>query len=82
MATVSKAYDSSLGRYVALKVLHPASSEELSFKARFQRKACLVAMLEHETGNYASLARFHSVEIKHFRSFMTIFTLPCHCHMY
>lgn len=47
MATVFKAYDSSLDYYVALKVLHPAFSEDLSFKARFQREARLVAMLEH-----------------------------------
>jgi serine/threonine protein kinase len=47
MATVFKAYHASLDRYVAIKVLHPAFGEDLSFEARFQREARVVAKLEH-----------------------------------
>src|SRR5688572_28506453 len=47
MATVFKAYHAALDRYVALKVLHPAFNEDASSKARFQREAHVVAMLEH-----------------------------------
>jgi len=47
MATVFKAYHASLDRYVAIKVLHPAFSEDASFEARFQREARVVAKLEH-----------------------------------
>ena len=47
MATVYKAYHASLDRYVAIKVLHPAFSEDPSFEARFRREARVVAKLEH-----------------------------------
>jgi serine/threonine protein kinase/Flp pilus assembly protein TadD len=47
MATVFKAYHPALDRYVALKVLHPAFSEDPNFEARFQREARVVAKLEH-----------------------------------
>jgi serine/threonine-protein kinase len=47
MATVYKAYHAGLDRYVALKVLHPDLTEDLSFTARFQREARLIAKLEH-----------------------------------
>jgi len=47
MATVYKAYHASLDRYVALKALHPAFSEDKSFASRFQREARVVAKLEH-----------------------------------
>ncbi len=47
MATVFKAYHASLDRYVALKVLHPAFTEDQTFIARFQREARLVAKLDH-----------------------------------
>ncbi|MEW6031193.1 MAG: protein kinase [Chloroflexota bacterium] len=47
MATVYKAYHASLDRYVALKVLHPAFTEDQTFIARFQREARLVAKLDH-----------------------------------
>lgn len=39
MATVYKAYHAALDRYVALKVLHPAFSEDKTFELRFQREA-------------------------------------------
>lgn len=47
MATVYKAYHAALDRYVAIKVLHPAFTEDPNFQARFQREARLVAKLEH-----------------------------------
>ncbi len=47
MATVYKAYHAALDRYVALKVLHPAFSEDKTFELRFQREARVVAKLEH-----------------------------------
>jgi Tol biopolymer transport system component len=47
MATVYKAYQPSLDRYVAIKVLPLALTEEPDFAERFQREARLVARLEH-----------------------------------
>ena len=47
MATVYKAYHAALDRYVALKALHPAFGEDMTFSARFQREARVVAKLEH-----------------------------------
>lgn len=47
MATVYKAYHAALDRYVALKVLHPAFHQDLTFTTRFQREARVVARLEH-----------------------------------
>jgi len=47
MATVYKAYHAALDRYVALKVLHPAFHEDVTFIGRFQREARVVAKLEH-----------------------------------
>ncbi|MGD2252820.1 MAG: protein kinase [Anaerolineales bacterium] len=47
MATVFKAYHGALDRFVALKMLHPAFTQDPSFLKRFQREARLVAKLEH-----------------------------------
>jgi serine/threonine protein kinase len=47
MATVYKAYHAALDRNVAIKVLHPAFTEDPSFLARFQREAKVVAKLDH-----------------------------------
>ncbi|MEO5886563.1 MAG: serine/threonine-protein kinase, partial [Anaerolineales bacterium] len=47
MATVFKAYHASLDRYVAIKALHPAFNQDITFEARFQREARVVAKLEH-----------------------------------
>ena len=47
MATVFKAYHPALDRYVAIKVLHPAFTEDPDFLARFQREARIVAKLDH-----------------------------------
>ncbi|MFQ5407981.1 MAG: protein kinase [Anaerolineales bacterium] len=47
MATVYKAYHDRLERYVAIKVLHPAITEDDTFIGRFEREARVVARLEH-----------------------------------
>jgi serine/threonine protein kinase len=47
MAAVYKAYQSSMDRYVALKVLPRQLAEAAEFSARFQREAHLVAQLQH-----------------------------------
>ncbi len=47
MATVFKAYHATLDRYVAIKALHPAFSQDPNFLTRFQREAQVVARLEH-----------------------------------
>ena len=47
MATVYKAYHAALDRYVAIKVLHPAFTQDPNFLSRFQREARVVAKLEH-----------------------------------
>jgi serine/threonine protein kinase len=47
MATVYKAYHAALDRYVALKVLHPAFTDDEAFMTRFQREARVVARLDH-----------------------------------
>jgi len=47
MATVYQAYDSSLERDVALKVLPPEYLHEESFARRFRQEARVIARLEH-----------------------------------
>lgn len=47
MATVFKAYHPALDRYVAIKVMHPAFTQQENFLARFRREAQVVARLEH-----------------------------------
>jgi tetratricopeptide (TPR) repeat protein/tRNA A-37 threonylcarbamoyl transferase component Bud32 len=47
MATVYRAYHPALDRYVAIKVMHPAFTEDPNFLARFQREARIVAKLDH-----------------------------------
>ena len=47
MATVYKAYQARLDRYVAIKMLHEAFQEDKNFLARFEREAKIVARLEH-----------------------------------
>ena len=47
MATVYKAYQPSLDRYVAIKVLPPYFAHETGFAERFTREARAVAKLEH-----------------------------------
>lgn len=47
MGAVYLATDLSLGRQVAVKVLHPALAEDKSFVARFQREARTMARLDH-----------------------------------
>jgi len=47
MARVYKAYQKSLDRYVALKILHSHLAEEQDFVNRFEREATAVARLRH-----------------------------------
>lgn len=47
MATVYQAYQESLDRFVAIKVLHPTFKDDDSFLRRFSREAKVVARLEH-----------------------------------
>ncbi len=47
MATIYKAHHARLARSVAIKVLHPAFTQDRNFLARFQREAQIVAGLEH-----------------------------------
>ncbi len=47
MARVYKAYQASLDRYVALKVLHSHLAEDPDFVNRFEREATAVARLRH-----------------------------------
>jgi len=48
MAEVYKAYQASLDRYVAIKVLHSIVATDEQFLARFQREARSVATLRHQ----------------------------------
>src|SRR3972149_1917633 len=47
MATVYKAYQPSMDRYVAIKVPPPSPPQDEQFAKRFQREAKAVARLEH-----------------------------------
>src|SRR5258708_22139994 len=47
MAEVYKAYQGSLDRYVAIKLLHPFLADDPEFKDRFEREARNVARLRH-----------------------------------
>ena len=47
VASVYKAYQPGLERYVAIKVLSPLQAQKSDFKARFQREAKAIAALNH-----------------------------------
>src|SRR5690349_15409281 len=47
MATVYKAFESSINRHVALKVIKLDESQQEEFKQRFAREAEVIAKLEH-----------------------------------
>jgi serine/threonine protein kinase/uncharacterized protein YgiM (DUF1202 family) len=47
MATVYRAYQPNVGRFVAVKVIHAAIAADETLLERFQREAQLVARLEH-----------------------------------
>ncbi|MCC6904295.1 MAG: protein kinase [Anaerolineae bacterium] len=49
MATVYRAYQTTMDRYVALKILPRQLSEDPTFLKRFQREARTVARLEHKS---------------------------------
>ena len=64
MARVYKAYDKTLGRDVAIKILHEHLSEEGEFKERFEREAKFVASISHpnivQIYDYAMIERTDS----------------------
>ncbi len=47
MATIFKAHQTSLDRFVALKVIHPALKEDQAFLNRLNREASIIAKLNH-----------------------------------
>ncbi|PJF36570.1 MAG: hypothetical protein CUN49_04735 [Candidatus Thermofonsia Clade 1 bacterium] len=47
MASVYRAYQASVDRYVAIKVMMPEIANDPSFVERFQREARIIARLEH-----------------------------------
>ncbi|PJF31825.1 MAG: hypothetical protein CUN51_02460 [Candidatus Thermofonsia Clade 1 bacterium] len=47
MASVYRAYQASVDRYVAIKVMTPEIANDSSFVERFQREARIIAKLEH-----------------------------------
>ena len=47
MAAVYKAYDTRLGRYVAVKILHPTSGADSALLRRFELEARALAQLNH-----------------------------------
>src|SRR3989304_8240205 len=47
MAEVYKAYQASLDRYVAIKLMHTFLADEKEFLTRFEREAKVVATLRH-----------------------------------
>jgi len=47
MATVYKAYQSSMDRHVAIKVLPSQLADSAEFTQRFQQEARIIAKLEH-----------------------------------
>ena len=57
MATVYRARDSSLDRFVALKVLHPHLQRTTEARARFTREAKSVARLRHP-----GIAAVHTID--------------------
>ncbi len=48
MSSVYKAFDPNLRRTVAIKMIHPHLSNNLSFMRRFEEEAAIVAQLRHE----------------------------------
>jgi len=64
MATVYKAYEPSLDRTVALKVIRPGLAEEEGFLARFRREAQAVAKLSHP--NIVHVLTFDEVDGRYF----------------
>ncbi len=57
MAEVWKALDTQLGRFVAIKILHPDLQSDPSFVIRFEREARVIASLHHP--NIIQIYDFH-----------------------
>lgn len=60
MASVYKAWDTNLERWVAVKVLHAHLADDADFKTRFEREAKLIAKLNHP--NIVQVYDFDAVE--------------------
>ena len=56
-ATVYRARDVTLGRVVALKILHPHLARDAQFRERFLREARMVASLTHPNVSSAFVRR-------------------------
>jgi serine/threonine protein kinase len=59
MATVYKAYDSGLARYVAIKIMHPHLTDNEDFIERFQSEAIVVAGLRHP-----NIVQVHNADVE------------------
>src|SRR5262245_60850556 len=70
MATVYKAWDTNLDRWVAVKVLHDNLVEEAGFKERFEREAKLVASLNHP--NIVQIYDFDSTSINNLQVYYMV----------
>ena len=72
MATVYKAYQPGLDRYVALKILPPLHAKQPDFSERFRREAKTIANLHHpnilpvydsgQEGEYSYLVMLYNVK--------------------
>ena len=81
MATVYKAYQTSLNRYVAIKVLPPVHAKQPGFSERFQREARAIASLHHpnilpvydsgQDGEYSFLVMRYVQEARTLKEVMT-----------
>ena len=67
MAEVFKAYQPSLNRYVAIKVIHRFLAQSQEFLARFQREAQNVAALRHP-----NIVQVHDFDIENGRPYMVM----------
>ena len=70
MARVYKAWDTTLQRLVAIKILHEHLAEDPSFKERFEREARMVASFNHP--NIVQLYDFDSVTLNGFLQYYMV----------
>ncbi len=67
MADVYKAYQPSLDRYVAIKVMHPHLADQTEFITRFEREARAVAKLRHP-----NIIQVYDFDVQEDRYFMAM----------
>ena len=70
MARVYKAWDTTLQRLVAIKILHEHLAEDPNFKERFEREARMVASFNHP--NIVQLYDFDSVTLNGFLQYYMV----------